>query len=227
MKKIFFILSPFLFFGSLFGQDANRSPVAIVTKVVQVVDFKIEEENWKKANIGQTLTTGNEVKTGQRSLAIVKFIDNSILRIRENSSVILFANRVENAMLKNTEIKNGRLNFKISEQENDEFRFTTPTMVASIRGTSGFFDVDAEGNTVLFVNEGSVEVRGTQGNQQTNRVGAGNYTEVTNVGNVEVKEGGEEQQSQFNQSNKTRTRQIIIKSPQGDIVIEYLDDELD
>src|ERR1041385_8704072 len=68
-----------------FGYRPNTKPVAQIVKVIQIVDKKTEPAEWEKASPGDGLGSGDGVRTGKKSFAIVKFLDNSILRVRENS----------------------------------------------------------------------------------------------------------------------------------------------
>src|SRR5436189_5516189 len=71
------------------GYRSENATVALITKIVQDVARKSPPEDWMKAAKGDPLISGNQVKTGSRSLAIVKFIDNSIIRVREHSELTI------------------------------------------------------------------------------------------------------------------------------------------
>ncbi|HRI48422.1 MAG TPA: hypothetical protein PK559_15055, partial [Ignavibacteriaceae bacterium] len=45
----------------------SESPVAVVMKVVKDLSMKKEGAEWATAKIGQSLKTGDEVKTGDKS----------------------------------------------------------------------------------------------------------------------------------------------------------------
>ena len=151
MKKIYFPLVTLMIvvFAAINFAGENpspASPIAIVMKVVKDVSFKKVDGDWTTIKIGQALSTGDEIKTGAKSLALVKFTDNSILRVRENCSIKIYADKNDKQISKNTYIGKGGVNFEVAkQQQNEEFQFTTPTMVASIRGTKGFFQVGDEG----------------------------------------------------------------------------------
>lgn len=200
------------------------SPIAIVMKVVKDVSFKKADGDWTTIKIGQALSTGDEIRTGAKSLALVKFTDNSILRVRENCSIKIYADKNEKVISKNTYIGKGGVNFEVAkQQQNEEFQFTTPTMVASIRGTKGFFQVGDDG-TVLVLEEGAIDYKSLIGEQIKGNVRGGNSVVFTNDGQVTVATISPEQQRQLEDSKKTNTKKIIIKTNQGDLIIEYLEE---
>jgi hypothetical protein len=136
---------------------ANNSSVALITKIVQVVDRKPGEEMWIKAQTSDLLNSGDGVRTGQRSLAIVKFIDNSIVRVRPQSEVTIIGDAsTPGALSKNVRLTRGAFGFDVRKQHsNEQFQLTAPTSVASIRGTKGKLS-GADGNDTLIVTEGLV-----------------------------------------------------------------------
>lgn len=207
------------------SQAQTSATVAVLTKAVNKVEAKVGSAAWSAAKVGLTLKTGDEVKTGNKSLAIVKFTDNSLLRVRENTSIKIYSEKKGSDINKNTHIEKGTVGFNVKKQSaSEEFKFTTPTMVASIRGTEGFVQVTEEGNSILAVTEGSVEVTPTDnpGNAQT--VGAGNFAEVTPSGEIKVGEMGDGQKKDAENSKKSNTKKIQIQTSQGTIIIEYLVD---
>jgi len=201
-----------------------ESPVAIVMKVIKDVNFKKVDGDWITTKIGQALSTGDEIKTGAKSLALVKFTDNSILRVRENCSIKIYADKNNKQITKNTYIGKGGVNFEVTkQQQNEEFQFTTPTMVASIRGTKGFLQVGDDG-TILILEDGSVDFKSLVGEQTKGNITGGNSVIFTNDGQVTVTTISPDQQKQLEESKKTNTKQIIIKTNQGDMIIEYLEE---
>lgn len=200
------------------------APIAIVMKIVKDVSFKKVDGDWSNIKIGQALSTGDEIKTGAKSLALVKFTDNSILRVRENCSIKIYADKNDKQISKNTYIGKGGVNFEVAkQQQNEEFQFTTPTMVASIRGTKGFFQVGDDG-TVLVLEEGAIDYKSLLGDQIKGNVKGGNSVVFTNDGQVTVSTISPDQQKQLEDSKKTNTKKIIIKTNQGDLIIEYLEE---
>lgn len=204
--------------------SGNASPsAALILRVVKDVDFrKSGTDSWSTAKPGGILASGDEVKTGPKSLALIKFLDNSLLRVRENSSIRIFADkRQDHSLSKNTYIERGRVNFEISRQKNDEFRFTTPTIVASIRGTRGSFNVMDDGTSLLMVDEGSIEVTSTVGEKQKELISAGRYALVQRNGSFQTGELSDEQKKNSGNDSEEGSKKLIIKTSKGDLIIEY------
>lgn len=135
-----------------------QNSVALVSRVVLDVARKEADKDWQTAARGQTLTTGDRVRTGEKSLAIIKFKDNSLVRVRERSELTVTGQMEGSAFSKSVNIEKGVVGFNIRRQQPDEeFRFTSPTSVASIRGTGGQFSAPGSSDTLIVV-EGLVRL---------------------------------------------------------------------
>jgi len=221
-NKIFLALvilvSSTLFFGSS-GENKSAS-VAVISKIVK--DVEIQKNNkWEKAKIGQTLESGDQLKTGSKSLVIVRFLDNSLLRVQENSTLKIYADKLKKDMSKNTHLEEGQLGFKVTKQEDEDFKFTTPTMVASIRGTEGFLEVQKNGSSMLSCETGAIDIEASLGSKQTGNVTAGKFVVVTDAGEVEVKENTPEIRKKLESNKKMTSRSLILKTNKGDIKIDF------
>ncbi len=134
----------------------TRSSVGLVSKVVLDVTKKDLDRDWQKAERGEMLSSGDRVKTGEKSLAVIKFKDNSLVRVRERSELTVTGAVSGAAFSKSVNVDNGGVGFNIRKQQADEeFRFTSPTSVASIRGTGGLFTSASQSDT-LIVTDGLV-----------------------------------------------------------------------
>ncbi|HZY09656.1 MAG TPA: FecR family protein [Bacteroidota bacterium] len=139
------------------GFYMSNSTVALVTKIIQDVSKKSGDGDWKPANKGESLTSGDRVKTGQKSLAVIKFLDNSIVRVREQSELSISSEGPRGSATKTVQLNGGSLGFDIKKQQNEQFRLTSPTSVASIRGTKGKMSGGSGTDTVI-VTEGLVNL---------------------------------------------------------------------
>jgi hypothetical protein len=146
------------------------TPVGLFSKVILDVTRKEAGKTWQKATRGQTLSSGDIVRTGVKSLAVIKFKDNSLVRLRERSELTVTGTVRGSTFSKSVEIQTGVIGFSVEKQKaGEEFRFTSPTSVASIRGTIGVFLAAAQIDTVVMTDGGlqltnrissrSVEVR--------------------------------------------------------------------
>lgn len=134
------LLASLLLCGALQAQSPDQDPIGIVSRVILDVTRRTPAITWTKAQRGDVLNAGHAVRTGERSIAVLKLKDNSLLRVREKSEVTLAGGSVNNAFQKEVSVEGGTVGFNVLKQRpGEEFRFTTPTSVASIRGTEGSF----------------------------------------------------------------------------------------
>jgi len=136
----------------------SQSVVGVLTKVILEVVRKELGKDWIPAKRGESLGSGDVVKTGQKSLAIIKFLDNSLIKVRENSELTITGELKGGTFLKDVTLERGVIGFNIQKQKQDEqFRFTSPASVASIRGTGGLFASGAASDTLIVI-EGIVNL---------------------------------------------------------------------
>jgi hypothetical protein len=219
-----FALSSMAFAPFVFNPSAYN--VAIVLKVIQDVKHKKPQLDWLSTKPATQLETKDQLKTGDKSVAVVRFMDGSSLRVRENTIITIFADKKERGLIKNTKIDVGKMRFDVEpQQEDDQFIITTPTAVATIRGTSGFVNVLEDGRTFLTVESGVVDVRALLGAQQSGTVQAGSTTEITPDGNVTVNKSTPEQINESRNSLRTNEKFLRIQTPEGTFRIYYLDFE--
>ncbi len=131
----------------------------------------------------------------------------------------------ENSQLnKNTFIQQGQVGFEVSKQEGEEFKLTTPTGVASIRGTSGFFEVPADGSMLLYVDEGLVEIESQRGSKASGSVGAGQVARINTSGDLNIESASDVVKNKFNSLQRDETKRIRLKLNNGEeYIIEYLE----
>ncbi len=201
------------------------APVAVIMKIIKDVSFKKGAANWGTGKVGQPLATNDEVKTGDKSLVLIKFTDNSLIRVRENSNLKIYADKNKDQLSKNTYIDKGKVGFNVSKQENEEFRFTTPTMVASIRGTEGDLIVESDGKSLLLCTEGNIDVNATQGVKENGNVIAGRYASIGTDGTISQGEITGQMKTEHDNNKKTNTKRLVIKTSSGDLIIEYLSND--
>jgi hypothetical protein len=225
MKKLIVILlvTILALSGQIYagGKVVKDAPVAIIMKVIKDVSIKKGAGNWIPAKMGLPLSTTDEIKTGDKSLALIKFTDNSILRVRENSTLKIFADKNNGALSKNTYIDQGKVGFHVTKQQDEEFKFTTPTMVASIRGTGGELQVFSD-STLLILGEGIVDILARKGSGGTGTVHAGEHMTVDSQGNIVLYTNTDKEKNELGNSEKSNIKRLVIKTNRGDLIIEYL-----
>jgi hypothetical protein len=134
---------------------AQNPVIGLISKVINDVTRRVPGTEWEKAVRGQTLAGGDMVRTGLKSFAVLKLKDNSLLRLREESEVIVTGTLRGREFSKSIEVRQGVVGFNIQKQQpGEEFRFASPTSVASVKGTAGAFRVN--GSDTLTVVEGLI-----------------------------------------------------------------------
>ncbi len=138
----------------------KKKPVATIFKPVGAVTFKTETKDWLAAKPATPLISGDLVRTDENSFAIIKFLENSVLRVQEKSEVTISGEITSNREFsKNVYLQRGELGFDVKKRPNEKFEFSTPTSVASIRGTGGLLISGLDSNDVLILGSGIVEFK--------------------------------------------------------------------
>ncbi|MDD8018681.1 MAG: FecR family protein [Bacteroidota bacterium] len=140
-----------------FSPAQKKKAVAAIFKPVGEVDYKTESKDWSKAKPATPLLSGDIVRTQENSFAIVKFLENSVLRVQEKSEVTISGEIAKREFSKNVYIERGGLGFDVKKRPNEKFEFSTPTSVASIRGTGGLLLAGRDSNDVLILGNGTVD----------------------------------------------------------------------
>ena len=204
-------------------QEEDKTPIALIKKIVKEVSYKqIDAEDWAKAKTGVPLKNGEQVKTGFKSLALVIFTDGTgLLRVRENSTMYIYGKRDGEQLNKNTFIQKGLIGFDVNKQEVEEFKFTTPTAVAAIRGTAGYVEVGNDSSTTIVCDHGKIEVESLVGEKGKAFVEGGEALSIQKDGQILKGIISTEQKSKFNKSKKTKLKKLLIETEEGTIELEF------
>lgn len=228
---LLFILLPAIItfsFDKTFIKEKNsnqpENSVAYVKKVHKEVDYrKSTQTDWEKAVIGMVLYNGNEIKTGFKSLALIHFTDGSgLLRVRENSILHIYGEKKNKNLNKNAFLQKGLIGFDVKKQsEDEEFKFTTPTVVASIRGTSGFVEYTEDSTFTMTLDSGTALLNflGPQGGEGT--LTQGNTIVITSDGNFYFHQQTDEEKNKSEETKRTNVKKLIIRTNQGTVEVEY------
>lgn len=220
------LLSAFLM-GSIFflgiKSGTNETPIALVKKIVKKVTHRVNEESdWELAKTGMPLNRGEQVKTGFRSLALVLFTDGSgLLRVRENSILNIYGKQSDKNLNKNTVIEKGFVGFEINKQEAEEFKFTTPTAVAAIRGTEGFIEIGSDGLSIVACSEGKIEVESLIGMKSKIFVEGGFVAIQRANGYFKIDKLTKDMMDKLKNTKSSSLEKITIETKEGTIEVEY------
>jgi hypothetical protein len=224
---IIFIIPLLLGFNS--GKNSKPptdTPVAFVKKIVIDVTYKKGGSDWETAKTGLPLNDGDQVKTGAKSLALILFTDGSgLLRVRENAILNVYGKSENKKLNKNTVLTKGTIGFEVNKQEDEEFKFTTPTAVASIRGTEGSLEVDDNNSTVIRLDRGKLDFQSLKGDKKSGSLTEGNTAKIDNSGNISITPQSQSDKNKNNSIKNTNTKKVRIKTKLGDIEIEYYTSE--
>ena len=147
--------------------SANAKVVAAISTLKGLVMVKpVGSRKYIPAYKGQMLKNGEWVKTKEGVFVAIVFLDGSNIKIQQKTEVKISSYRMTAKNLKtNLEMSKGQAWSDVAEQgSGGEFTITTPTAVASVKGTEFDLEYDIEkGETTLIVLAGEVEFAGELG----------------------------------------------------------------
>ncbi len=144
-----------------------------------------------QANKGASLHYGDVIKTGEDGICRVQIGSKNILQIGKSSELLFNISDVEHTLQLNKGWLGGVTKKIFTKQ--GKYLVKTPTVVASIRGTS--FCVVAQSNDTSYfcVCNGTINLKGNNSEQEEDVTAAhhkGLWFEKDKTGNVVVKEAG-------------------------------------
>jgi ferric-dicitrate binding protein FerR (iron transport regulator) len=133
--------------------------VAVMIKTAGKVEVnKSSNGDWQTASKGTRLDASNQVRTGDASLAALVFTDDkSLLKVRDNSTVVINGKREKNRLAKVITMEAGQLWAKVTKGQSN-FRVETPSGVAAVKGTEFYGILDGSGNFLIYCTDGIVEL---------------------------------------------------------------------
>jgi tetratricopeptide (TPR) repeat protein len=155
-----------------------RAEAPMVAKLIslqgQVAVSRASDPRWKPARIGQPLEAGDSVRTGPASSASILCVDESQIRLNENTIVILKSIAPSFRLQPVTpakgqpppasryEVPQGEIWLR-NKHEKFHFELETPAVTAIIRGTELNIKVQRNGATRVILLEGNVCIANPQG----------------------------------------------------------------
>ncbi|EQA54467.1 sigma factor regulatory protein, FecR/PupR family [Leptospira kmetyi serovar Malaysia str. Bejo-Iso9] len=138
-----------------------------------------------KLHQGDLLNESDIILTKAGGAVDIGLTDSSVIRVKENSRLILKELRENNGSQIRMNLAAGRLlNVVEKEKKGSNFYVETPSAVAAVRGTS--FEVNAsESESVVFVAEGAVEVTSLNASKKVYILEASKLVTVNKDGEVE------------------------------------------
>jgi FecR protein len=197
-KRNVIVLSALFAFAVSLAFTAAKAPsnVALFWIIKNSVEKKQSDQSWKSAKKGELIYGDDLVRTQKESFALIKFNDASTLRLGPNAEVQIYG---ENNPA-STQVTGGDVGFTMTKRKTTPFQFTTPTSVASIRGTQGLLVVQLNGTDFLTIIEGLVRLENKYSRDTVN-VGAGQTGESSSNGDISVHESTQDDLNRLAQLN--------------------------
>ncbi|MGD0589232.1 MAG: FecR family protein [Bacteroidota bacterium] len=189
MTKKIIVVGVFILLGVFslgqVGKQDKKDISAYIVKVIRDVNMKSPTKGWQKAVPLSTLKSGYEVKTDKGSLAMILFADQSKLILREKSIVTIKGEvKGKEILSRSVHMDRGNIIFDVKKAETEQFRFSSPISVASIRGTLGGYVSGGNADSLTIV-EGLAEftnsISGKKGSIGAGQTGVADSTGKFNV----------------------------------------------
>ncbi len=153
----FFALAPVL-------EMQAAETIAIVVKTEGSVSLtRSGKDKPEPLERGHRLEDGDKLVTAAKSYAALRFIDDaSLVRLGENTICTIQGRKANNQIAKNILVEAGVLLSQVTQQKG-KFQVSTPTSVASVKGTQFITQHKPNPGTTYFGEDGEVEVTNQTG----------------------------------------------------------------
>jgi len=164
MKKHFNFLLPLIVIAAFSASSLVAETIAVVLKSKGNIQLyrsgKVSDQSIKR---GFRLQDGDKLVTGPKAYAALRFIDDaSLLRIRANSTCSIKGKKEKNELIKNVYLEVGTIFARVTKQRG-KFEISTPTSVASVKGTEWITEQILDGATYYYGRTGVVEISNDAG----------------------------------------------------------------
>ncbi len=147
----FFLISSILF-------PSSKVAIAIKTKG----DVSVVYKGLNSAQVlkpGSPLSHQDKIKTGKNGFIALMYLDDkTVVKMLGNSDLTIMGDRSGNKINKSLDIKYGRIAANVKPQKGKEFRISTPTSVASVKGTEFAIQSDPSSGDSFTLIEGLIQV---------------------------------------------------------------------
>ena len=108
---------------------------------------------------GTPLSDQDRIKTGKNGFITLMYLDDkTVVKMLDNSDMTIMGDRSGKKINKSLDIKYGRVAANVMPQKGKEFRVSTPTSVASVKGTELAIESDPSTGDSFTLIEGLIEV---------------------------------------------------------------------
>ncbi|MCH7731343.1 MAG: FecR domain-containing protein [Candidatus Marinimicrobia bacterium] len=169
---------------SLYGAER----IAVVTKVKGTVELRKSGSNFKLVTPGIVLFDQDFIKTGSDGFMVMVYLDDkSMLKIKQNTNLQISGTRKGKGISKKIDMIVGTLKAEISKERRGDFIISTPTTVASVKGTIFWFISNPLFGDQVIGLEGLIELQNLISGEVI-IVGAGMTGISTPTGDLELQE---------------------------------------
>ncbi len=152
----------FIFCYFFVGVSHAEKIVALTTNVDGTVKVKSPPKRKYKTPLKMGYMVRNEdwIQTGHESWTAIEFIDdNSQLKIIENTEVqIKTIESQTGSLAKRISMELGKIKATVTQSGEQDFKISTPTSIASVRGTEFWVQSNREGD-IFVILSGEVEIQ--------------------------------------------------------------------
>ena len=159
MKRTIFIITSVIL-GSFLSAQPSAS-VAVITKVRGNVEIRKASSNpaFTPVKAGQLLNDTDFIRTGANAFAVLIYLDDkSMVKLKGDTNLEIRGKRVGKGLEKNLEITGGTVRAVVSKHRRGEFSVTSPTSVASVKGTSFWMVTNSQTGDAVYNEEGVVQL---------------------------------------------------------------------
>ena len=150
------VIAMVLFTSLIFG--SSKVAIAIKTKGdVSVILKGLSTPQVLKP--GTPLSDQDRIKTGKNGFIALMYLDDkTVVKMLDYSDMTIMGDRSGKKINKSLDIKYGRVAANVMPQKGKEFRVSTPTSVASVKGTELAIESDPSTGDSFTLIEGLIEV---------------------------------------------------------------------
>ena len=189
-----------LIMSSAFLFGSSKVAVAIKTKGDVSVIYK-GLSSAQALKPGSPLSDQDKIKTGKNGFVAIMYLDDkTVVKILGNSNLIILGDRSGSKINKSLDIKYGRVAASVTPQKGKEFRISTPTSVASVKGTELAIESDPSTGDSFTLIEGLIEVTNSITNEST-EVQEGETAMSTPEGSLDVSQTTSEDLEGFEEAS--------------------------
>lgn len=211
MKKIFFTLI------ILFSSTLVASKVAVAIKVKGKVSILYKGNDTDQIlKSGSPLSNQDRIITDKDGFVMIMYLDDkTVVKILGNSTLDILGDRSGKTINKSIDIKYGKIAANVKPQDGKDFTISTPTSVASVKGTELAINSDPSRGDSFTLIEGLIEITNSVTGESTD-VQQGETAVSTPEGSLEVSKTSEEDLDAFEEAS--------IDIPSQELKFEVEDD---